>query len=215
VFQNFGQTNDRYGNQAGTIVTNFHVRDLVGATTDRELLDPLTALIRKQEIIQESLTWGVDGARVATATIRQRELPPIHSLVQQRPGRAVAILSSAAGVPAGGGSRGSDHRRRDRGHHLFLEALGGLAGLVPGGDLPGAAAGPGALGVGGAGVDQAAHLHQGDQGGSVFVRLLAAEQHLADGSPCPPGGRTAHRAGGHRDQTGHSPLAALPARRVG
>jgi type IV secretion system protein VirD4 len=93
VFQNFGQIKDRYGNQASTIVTNFLVKVLIGATTDRELLELLTALIGKEEIAQESLTYGVDGARVATASIRQRELAPIHSLVQQRPGRAVALLS--------------------------------------------------------------------------------------------------------------------------
>jgi type IV secretory pathway TraG/TraD family ATPase VirD4 len=93
VFQNFGQIKDRYGNQASTIVTNFLVKVLMGATTDRELLELLTALIGKEEIAQESLTYGVDGARVATASIRQRELAPIHSLVQQRPGHAVALLS--------------------------------------------------------------------------------------------------------------------------
>jgi hypothetical protein len=65
-------------------VTNFLVKVLMGATTDRELLELLTALIGKEEIAQESLTYGVDGARVATASIRQRELAPIHSLVQQR-----------------------------------------------------------------------------------------------------------------------------------
>ncbi len=93
VFQNFGQIRDRYGGQAATIVTNFLVKVLMGATTDRELLELLTVLIGKEEIAQESLTYGVDGARVATASIRQRELAPIHSLVQQRPGQALALLS--------------------------------------------------------------------------------------------------------------------------
>ncbi|HZA83973.1 MAG TPA: hypothetical protein VFC13_21295, partial [Actinomycetes bacterium] len=64
------------------------------ATTDRELLELLTVLIGKEEIAQESLTYGVDGSRVATAAIRQRELAPIHSLVQQRPGYALALVSS-------------------------------------------------------------------------------------------------------------------------
>jgi type IV secretion system protein VirD4 len=93
VFQNFGQIRDRYGTQAGTIVTNFLVKVLMGATTDRELLELLTVLIGKEEIAQESLTYGVDGSRVATAAIRQRELAPIHSLVQQRPGHALALVS--------------------------------------------------------------------------------------------------------------------------
>jgi type IV secretion system protein VirD4 len=93
VFQNFGQIRDRYGPQAGTIVTNFLVKVLMGATTDRELLELLTVLIGKEEITQESLTYGVDGSRVATAAIRQRELAPIHSLVQQRPGHALALVS--------------------------------------------------------------------------------------------------------------------------
>jgi type IV secretion system protein VirD4 len=93
VFQNFGQVRDRYGTQASTIVTNFLVKVLMGATTDRELLELLTVLIGKEEITQESLTYGVDGSRVATASIRQRELAPIHSLVQQRPGQALALLS--------------------------------------------------------------------------------------------------------------------------
>jgi type IV secretory pathway TraG/TraD family ATPase VirD4 len=93
VFQNFGQVRDRYGGQASTIVTNFLVKVLMGATTDRELLELLTILIGKEEITQESLTYGVDGSRVATASIRQRELVPIHSLVQQRPGQALALLS--------------------------------------------------------------------------------------------------------------------------
>jgi type IV secretion system protein VirD4 len=93
VFQNFGQVRDRYGTQASTIVTNFLVKVLMGATTDRELLELLSALIGKEEITQESLTYGVDGSRVATASIRQRELAPIHSLVQQRPGQALALLS--------------------------------------------------------------------------------------------------------------------------
>jgi type IV secretion system protein VirD4 len=93
VFQNFGQVRDRYGTQANTIVTNFLVKVLMGATTDRELLELLTVLIGKEEITQESLTYGVDGSRVATASIRQRELAPIHSLVQQRPGQALALLS--------------------------------------------------------------------------------------------------------------------------
>jgi type IV secretory pathway TraG/TraD family ATPase VirD4 len=65
----------------------------MGATTDRELLELLTVLIGKEEIAQESLTYGVDGSRVATAAIRQRELAPIHSLVQQRPGHALALVS--------------------------------------------------------------------------------------------------------------------------
>jgi type IV secretory pathway TraG/TraD family ATPase VirD4 len=93
VFQNFGQVRDRYGPQASTIVTNFLVKVLMGATTDRELLELLSALIGKEEITQESLTYGVDGSRVATAAIRQRELAPIHSLVQQRPGHALALVS--------------------------------------------------------------------------------------------------------------------------
>jgi type IV secretion system protein VirD4 len=93
VFQNFGQIKDRYGTQASTIVTNFLVKVLMGATTDRELLDLLTYLISKEEVAQESLTYGVDGARVATAAIRQRDLAPVHSLVQQRPGQALALLS--------------------------------------------------------------------------------------------------------------------------
>jgi type IV secretory pathway TraG/TraD family ATPase VirD4 len=93
VFQNFGQIRDRYGTQASTIVTNFLVKVLMGATTDRELLELLTVLIGKEEIAQESLTYGVDGSRVATAAIRQRELAPIHSLVQQRPGYALALVS--------------------------------------------------------------------------------------------------------------------------
>jgi type IV secretion system protein VirD4 len=93
VFQNFGQIKDRYGTQASTIVTNFLVKVLMGATTDRELLDLLTYLISKEEVAQESLTHGVDGARVATAAIRQRDLAPVHSLVQQRPGQALALLS--------------------------------------------------------------------------------------------------------------------------
>jgi type IV secretory pathway TraG/TraD family ATPase VirD4 len=93
VFQNFGQIRDRYGTQASTIVTNFLVKVLIGATTDRELLELLTVLIGKEEIAQESLTYGVDGSRVATAAIHQRELAPIHSLVQQRPGYALALVS--------------------------------------------------------------------------------------------------------------------------
>ena len=93
MFQNFGQVRDRYGTQASTIVTNFLVKVLMGATTDRELLELLSVLIGKEEITQESLTYGVDGSRVATASIRQRELAPIHSLVQQRPGQALALLS--------------------------------------------------------------------------------------------------------------------------
>jgi type IV secretion system protein VirD4 len=93
VFQNFGQIKDHYGNQASTIVTNFLVKVLIGATTDRELIDLLVYLISKEELAQESLTYGVDGARVATASIRQRDLAPVHSLVQQRPGQALALLS--------------------------------------------------------------------------------------------------------------------------
>jgi type IV secretion system protein VirD4 len=93
VFQNLAQIKDRYGTQASTIVTNFLVKVLMGATTDRELLDLLTYLISKEEIAQESLTYGVDGSRVATAAIRQRDLAPVHSLVQQRPGQALALLS--------------------------------------------------------------------------------------------------------------------------
>ncbi len=93
VFQNLGQIRDRYGTQTATIVTNFLVKVLMGATTDRELLDLLTHLIGKEEIAQESLTYGVDGSRTATASIRQRELAPIHSLVQQQPGQALVLLS--------------------------------------------------------------------------------------------------------------------------
>jgi type IV secretory pathway TraG/TraD family ATPase VirD4 len=93
VFQNLGQIRDRYGAQTATIVTNFLVKVLMGATTDRELLELLTALIGKEEHAQESLTYGVDGSRTATASIRQRELAPIHSLVQQQPGRALVLLS--------------------------------------------------------------------------------------------------------------------------
>jgi type IV secretion system protein VirD4 len=93
VFQNFGQIRDCYDSQAATIVTNFLAKVLMGATTDRELLELLSALIGKEEITQESLTYGADGIRVATASTQQRELAPIHSLVQQRPGHAVALLS--------------------------------------------------------------------------------------------------------------------------
>jgi type IV secretion system protein VirD4 len=93
VFQNFGQIKDRFGSQASTIVTNFLVKVLMGATTDRELLDLLTYLISKEEVSQESLTYGVDGSRVATASLRQRDLAPVHSLVQQQPGQALALLS--------------------------------------------------------------------------------------------------------------------------
>jgi type IV secretory pathway TraG/TraD family ATPase VirD4 len=93
VFQNLGQVRDRYGPQASTIVTNFLVKVLMGATTDRELLELLTVLIGKEEHAQESLTYGLDGSRTATASLRQRDLAPIHALVQQRPGHALALLS--------------------------------------------------------------------------------------------------------------------------
>jgi type IV secretion system protein VirD4 len=93
VFQNLGQIKDRYGNQASTIVTNFLVKILMGATTDRELLELLTLLIGKEELAQQSITYGLDGSRTATASIRQRDLAPIHALAQQQPGRALALLS--------------------------------------------------------------------------------------------------------------------------
>ena len=95
MFQNFGQVRDRYGTQASTIVTNFLVKVLIGATTDRELLELLSVLIGKEEITQESLTYGVDGSRVATASIHQRELVPIHSLAQQRPARPWPFSATA------------------------------------------------------------------------------------------------------------------------
>ncbi len=93
VFQNYAQIRDRYGNQAGTIVTNFLTKVLMAGTTDRELLDLLTHLLGKQELPEESVTFGPDGSRTATAAIRQRDLVPVHELVQQRPGQALALLS--------------------------------------------------------------------------------------------------------------------------
>ncbi len=93
VFQNFGQIKDRYGTAANTIVTNFLVKVLMGATTDRDLLDLLTYLLGKEEIAQPSVTHNLDGSRTTTTNLRQRDLAPIHRLVQQRPGHALALLS--------------------------------------------------------------------------------------------------------------------------
>jgi hypothetical protein len=91
-------------------------------------------LIGKEEITQESLTYGVDGSRVATASIRQRELAPIHSLVQQRPGQALALLSHRRPVrllvhpytqleefrdPIS-----AEHRRRDSGSAAAFDEVG-------------------------------------------------------------------------------------------
>jgi type IV secretory pathway TraG/TraD family ATPase VirD4 len=93
VFQNLGQIKDRYGPAASTIVTNFLCKVLMGSTTDRELLELLTTLIGREELAQESLTYGLDGSRTATASVRQRDLAPIHALAQQQPGHALALLS--------------------------------------------------------------------------------------------------------------------------
>ena len=93
VFQNLSQIRDRYGNQANTIVTNHLAKVLMAGTTDRELLDLLTHLLGKQESTEESVTYAADGSRTSTASVRQHDLAPIHTLVQQRPGQVLALLS--------------------------------------------------------------------------------------------------------------------------
>jgi type IV secretion system protein VirD4 len=93
VFQNLSQVRDRYGNQATTIVTNHLAKVLMAGTTDRELLDLLTHLLGKQESTQASVTTAADGSRTSTTSVRQHDLAPIHTLVQQRPGQVLALLS--------------------------------------------------------------------------------------------------------------------------
>ena len=93
VFQNYGQIKAIYGQHAGTVVTNHLVKVLMAGTTDRELLELLTYLLGHTETPQASVTYGVDGSRTATTSLRQRDLAPVHELVQQRPGQALVLLS--------------------------------------------------------------------------------------------------------------------------
>ncbi len=93
VFQNLSQIRDRYGNQATTIVTNHLAKVLMAGTTDVELLNLLTHLLGKREAIDETVMYGADGSHTSSASIREHELAPIHTLVQQRPGQVLALLS--------------------------------------------------------------------------------------------------------------------------
>jgi type IV secretion system protein VirD4 len=93
VFQDLAQLKHRYGNQANTILTNFLAKILMAGTTDRDLLDLLTHLLGKQETPEESTTHNADGTRTTMTTTRQHDLAPIHTLVQQPPGHALALLS--------------------------------------------------------------------------------------------------------------------------
>jgi len=93
VFQNLSQIRDRYGSQATTIVTNHLAKVLMAGTTDVELLNLLTHLLGKQDSTEETVMYGPDGSRTSSASIRQHELAPIHTLVQQRPGQVLALLS--------------------------------------------------------------------------------------------------------------------------
>jgi type IV secretory pathway TraG/TraD family ATPase VirD4 len=93
VFQNLSQIRDRYGSQATTIVTNHLAKVLMAGTTDVELLNLLSHLLGKQDATEETLTYGPDGSRSSSTSIRQHELAPIHTLVQQRPGQVLALLS--------------------------------------------------------------------------------------------------------------------------
>lgn len=97
VFQDLAQVRRCYGNQAPTILTNFLAKILMAGTTDRELLDLLTHLLGKQETLEQSTTHSPDGSRTTTTTTttatRHHDLAPIHTLVQQPPGHALALLS--------------------------------------------------------------------------------------------------------------------------
>jgi len=93
VFQNLSQIRDRYGNQATTIVTNHLAKVLMAGTTDVELLNLLTHLLGKQDSTEETVMHGPDGSHTSSTSIRQHELAPIHTLVQQRPGQVLALLS--------------------------------------------------------------------------------------------------------------------------
>jgi type IV secretion system protein VirD4 len=93
VFQDLAQLKHRYGNQANTILTNFLAKILMAGTTDRDLLDLLTHLLGKQDTPEQSITHGADGTRTTMTTTRQHDLAPIHTLVQQPPGHALALLS--------------------------------------------------------------------------------------------------------------------------
>ncbi len=93
VFQNLSQIRDRYGSQATTIVTNHLAKVLMAGTTDVELLNLLTHLLGKREAVEESVSYSPDGSRASHASIREHELAPIHTLVQQRPGQVLALLS--------------------------------------------------------------------------------------------------------------------------
>ncbi len=93
VFQDLAQVRHRYGTQANTILTNFLTKILMAGTTDRELLDLLTHLLGKQHTLQQSTTHSPDGSRTTTAATRHHDLAPTHTLVQQPPGHALALLS--------------------------------------------------------------------------------------------------------------------------
>jgi type IV secretory pathway TraG/TraD family ATPase VirD4 len=93
VFQNLSQIRDRYGNQATTIVTNHLAKVLMAGTTDVELLNLLSHLLGKREAVDETVMYGADGSHTSSASIREHELAPIHTLVQQRPGQVLALLS--------------------------------------------------------------------------------------------------------------------------
>ncbi len=93
VFQDLAQVRRCYGNQANTILTNFLTKILMAGTTDRELLDLLTHLLGKQQTPEHSTTHSPDGSRTTTHTTRHHDLAPTHTLVQQPPGHALALLS--------------------------------------------------------------------------------------------------------------------------
>jgi TraM recognition site of TraD and TraG len=89
VFQDLAQVRRCYGNQAPTILTNFLAKILMAGTTDRELLDLLTHLLGKRQTLDHSTTHSPDGTR----TTRHHDLATTHTLVQQPPGHALALLS--------------------------------------------------------------------------------------------------------------------------
>jgi type IV secretion system protein VirD4 len=91
VFQDLSQITNRYGDRAQTVVNNHRAKIVLSGISDTQTLEYASRLLGDEEVLQSSVTRGVQGNRSTTESTSLRSLAPAHVLRAIRPGEGILV----------------------------------------------------------------------------------------------------------------------------
>lgn len=91
VFQDIAQIAARYPDRWQTVVNNHRGKIVLSGISDTQTLEYASRLLGDEEVMQSSVTRGVQGSRSTTESMAMRSIAPAHVLRSIRPGEGVLV----------------------------------------------------------------------------------------------------------------------------